>query len=180
MKKRILAFGASNSRHSINKQLATWSASLLSEYEIDLIDLNDFEMPLFSVDLEQESGIPEKAYTFKELIRNCSGILISFAEHNGSYSVAYKNVTDWASRIEKEMWCNKPVLLLATSPGKRGGQGVLAHAIASFPHRAAKVAASFSLPSFKTNFDPKDGILDLDLRQSLLEKLESFKEAIED
>ena len=51
---KILAFGASNSRHSINKQLVSHAADIIKTgiipaADIDLIDLNDFEMPLFSI-----------------------------------------------------------------------------------------------------------------------------------
>ena len=93
----------------------------MKNVQIDSIDLNDFEMPIFSIDKEKNTGIPNQAHTFKEKIRNAEGIIISFAEHNGSYSVAFKNIFDWASRIEKSMWLNKPMFLLATSPGGRGG-----------------------------------------------------------
>ena len=46
----ILAFGASNSRHSINKRFAAWSAAQIHNAQVNLIDLNDFEMPLYSID----------------------------------------------------------------------------------------------------------------------------------
>ena len=120
--KKILVFGASSSRDSINKELATYAATLLDGVEANIIDLNDFEMPIFSVDREADlGGQPDEAKQFKSLINDCDGLIISFAEHNGSYSAAFKNVFDWASRVEKDMWQNKPMLLLATSPGKRGG-----------------------------------------------------------
>jgi NAD(P)H-dependent FMN reductase len=39
----VLAFGASNSRQSINKQLAGYVASLVPGADVELIDLNDFD-----------------------------------------------------------------------------------------------------------------------------------------
>ena len=125
MTRKILAFGASNSSTSINKQLATFSASQITDAEVNLIDLNDFEMPIYGIDKERANGFPDKAYAFKELIKNCDGIVISFAEHNGAYTTAFKNIFDWISRIEKDVWANKPMFLLATSPGSRGGATVL-------------------------------------------------------
>ncbi|MEM9679222.1 MAG: NAD(P)H-dependent oxidoreductase, partial [Bacteroidota bacterium] len=43
--KTIIAFSGSNSSKSINKQLVTYAASLLNGVNIDLLDLNDYEMP---------------------------------------------------------------------------------------------------------------------------------------
>ena len=48
--KKIIAFGGSSSKNSINKQLATYAAHLFQNVEVEVLDLNDYEMPLFSVD----------------------------------------------------------------------------------------------------------------------------------
>lgn len=175
---KILAFGASNSSKSINRQLATWASLQLDGAEIDLIDLNDFEMPLYGIDKENESGIPEEAMRFKKLIQECDGILISFAEHNGSYTAAFKNLFDWTSRVEKAMWNHKPMFLMATSPGKRGAKSVLSVAVNDFPRRSGQVVADFSLPSFGENFSVEEGILDAELRAGFFDALESFKTAM--
>jgi len=66
-------------------------------------------MPIYSEDYERLSGIPKEAYDFKEIIKEADGIIISFAEHNGAYTAAFKNVFDWISRIEKVVWYNKPM-----------------------------------------------------------------------
>ena len=100
MIKKLLAFGASNSKNSINKQMAIWTANQIDEAEVEILDLNEFEMPIFSVDRESESGIPQLEKNFKEKIQWADGIIISFAEHNGAYSAAFKNIYDWVSRIE--------------------------------------------------------------------------------
>lgn len=59
MNKKIIAFGASSSKHSINKQLATYAANQFSNVDIEILDLNDYEMPIFSVDKEKENGFPD-------------------------------------------------------------------------------------------------------------------------
>ena len=99
--KKIVAFGASSSKKSINKQFASYAASLISDADSIIIDLNDFEMPIYSIDYENDKGIPEKAFKFKEIIKSADGIIISFAEHNSVYTAAFKNIFDWISRIEK-------------------------------------------------------------------------------
>ena len=91
---KILAFGASNSRSSINQQLAKFTANQLKNVEVTILDLNDFEMPIYGIDKEKDSGIPEKAQNFIDLLESHDGMIISLAEHNGNYTVAFKNVQD--------------------------------------------------------------------------------------
>lgn len=176
--KKIVAFGASNSTQSINQKLAKWAVSQLDGVEVEVLDLNDYEMPIYSIDREGSDGVPEAARSFKETLTASDGVIISFAEHNGSYSAAFKNVLDWMSRLEKPIWSNKPMLLLATSPGARGGLGVLGTATGSFPHQGGQVVASFSLPSFHQNFNEEDGIANGELKTTFTGELEKFKEVI--
>ena len=170
----IVAIGASNSNKSINRKLAGWVAKQVPNGETNLLDLNQFEMPIYSLEREQENGVPEAAKRFKELINNADGLVISFAEHNGSYSTAFKNIFDWVSRLEKPIWSNKPMLLLATSPGPRGAQSVLQTAVSSFPFQGGKVAGSFSLPSFNQNFEEGEGIIDPQLKDQFSVEFDAF------
>ncbi|KJG10658.1 NADPH-dependent oxidoreductase [Photobacterium kishitanii] len=165
---KLLTFAASSSRQSINKHLATYAASLVAGAEIDLLDINDFEMPLYSIDRETESGIPSLAQDFLDRIAQADAIIISFAEHNGSYTAAYKNLFDWASRIEPKVYQNKPMVLLATSPGPGGANTVLTTAVSSAPYFAGEVKASLSIPSFYDNFDLVTGkVTNAELHQQL-------------
>ncbi|MEO7976336.1 NAD(P)H-dependent oxidoreductase [Flavobacterium sp.] len=150
---KIIAFGGSNSQQSINKHLASYTANLFENAQVEVLDLNDFEMPIFSVDLEKQIGQHEKAKSFLDKIESADIVVVSLAENNGSYSVAFKNVFDWSSRINKEVFQQKPMLLMATSPGPRGGASVLEIAKNAFPRYGADLKAIFSLPSFHTNFD---------------------------
>lgn len=150
--KKIIGFAGSNSKESINKQLAGYALNKLSTLNVQLLDLNDFELPLYGIDYENEHGIPENAHKFLELIRTADGIVLSLAEHNGSYSVAFKNIFDWMSRIDGKLWSNKPMLLMSTSPGGRGGKSVLETANARFPFMGGNIVAELSLPFFGKNF----------------------------
>lgn len=161
---KILAFGASNSKASINRMLATHAANIAREEidpeaEIEVLDLNEFEMPIYSIDRENQTGVPELAQAFLDRITSAHILIISYAEHNGSYTAAYKNIFDWASRIEKQVYQNKPALILSTSPGKRGGAGVLAAAANSLGFFGADIRASLSIPQFNEHFDRERGEL---------------------
>ena len=150
---KIIAFGGSNSQHSINKHLATYAASLFENAEVEVLDLNDFAMPLFSVDLEKEVGQHELAKAFLKKIESADILVVSLAENNGNYSAAFKNLFDWCSRIMKDVFQQKQMLLLATSPGARGGASVLEIANNALPRYGAQIKATFSLPTFNANFD---------------------------
>lgn len=172
---KILAFGASNSRNSINKQLAAYAAAQFAGAEVTLIDLNDFEMPIYGVDREKEEGIPSLAHDFKALIEAHDLLVISMAEHNGSYSVAFKNLLDWTSRIEQKLWTGRPMFMLSTSPGKRGGASVLETASVRAGFMGGEVVATFSLPSYRHHFSSEDGIIDPELAALFQEQLEKVR-----
>ncbi len=173
--KKIIAFGASSSKASINKQLATYTANQFKNATVEVLDLNDFEMPIYSVDKEKDNGIPQLAQDFYAKLGTADVIVISFAEHNGAYSAAFKNIFDWTSRINGKTFQEKPVLLLSTSPGPRGGSSVLEIAKNRFPFQGAVVKGSFSLPSFNDNFDAEKGITNEDLKNQLLEIISSIE-----
>ncbi|MDW7693143.1 NAD(P)H-dependent oxidoreductase [Flammeovirgaceae bacterium SG7u.111] len=178
MSKKILAFGASNSKESINKQLAAYAANQVEGAEVMLLDLNDFEMPIYGIDKEKALGIPELAQEFKELVKGADGIVISFAEHNGAYTTAFKNIFDWISRLGKDVWEGKPMFLLATSPGARGGKTVLDIAYNRFSFANKNVIETFSLPSFNESFSEEEGIINKDLSDQFEQHLKRFVSAL--
>jgi chromate reductase len=156
---KILAFAASTSSKSINKKLATYSANLLENAQVETLDLNQYELPLFSEDKEKEIGQPDLAKNFLEKISQSDALIISFAEHNGSYCAAYKNIFDWCSRINPKLFQNKPMIMLSTSPGARGAASVLESATNSAKFFDGIVKASLSIPSFYDNFDIENNTL---------------------
>lgn len=174
---KVLTFAASSSSKSINKTLATYAASLIKEAVVEVLDINDYEMPLFSEDKEALLGQPKEAKAFYEKITAADALIISFAEHNGSYTAAYKNLFDWTSRINQKLFQNKPMVLLATSPGPGGAASVLNAAVTSAPYFNGDVKASLSIPSFYDNFDVNANEL---TSQALLTKLTAAVSSLTD
>ena len=156
---KVLAFGTSNSKTSINQKLALYAAQQINSADISLIDIHDFEMPIFSEERERENGIPKLAHDFYQAIGETDMIVVSFAEYNGSYTSAYKNLLDWTSRINMKVFQNKPIIMLSTSPGPGGAQNVLAAAQASAPYFGATVIGALSLPNFFDNFDLEKNVV---------------------
>ncbi len=156
---RLLVFAASNSSKSINRQFARYAASLVEDAEIDDLDIHDFEMPIYRSDREEETGIPQLAHDFLARVGEADAIIVSFAEHNGAYTAAFKNLFDWCSRVGREVWQGRKMILLSTSPGGRGGQSVLEFATNSAPRFGGVVVGTLSVPSFGTSFDAEAGTL---------------------
>ncbi|WP_346882308.1 NAD(P)H-dependent oxidoreductase [uncultured Algibacter sp.] len=175
--KNIIAFAGSNSKTSINKLLVEYASSLVSHVNTKILDLNDFELPLYGVDYQNTHGIPDNAHKFLEHLTTSDGIILSLAEHNGAYSSVFKNLFDWMSIINGKLWSNKPMLLMATSPGARGGATVLEVAKGRFPHMGGNIITDFSCPSFQDNFS-EGRITDPELDNVLKAKVKLFQEAL--
>ncbi len=174
---KILAFAGSTSSTSINKELVKFVLKSFQEDKINLIDLNDFSMPVFSVDLEKK-GFPDEAHNFLKQIEECDAIICSLAEHNRSYSAAFKNIFDWASRINVKVFQDKPMFLMSTSPGGFGGGNVMNTAKTFFPQFGADIKETFSLSKFYENFDSESGVINPEMLKDLNSKIESFKNQI--
>jgi len=175
--KNIITFAGSNSKTSINKALAIYASSLVEGVKTTVLDLNDFELPLYGIDFENENGIPENVHKFLDMLKQTDGIVLSLAEHNGAYSTAFKNLFDWISRVEGKLFFNKPMLLMATSPGGRGGLSVLEIAKGRFPFHDGNIIETFSLPFFGENF--KDGkIVNAELDTQLKTAVTQFQKSL--
>lgn len=125
---RILAFAGSARKDSYNKVIVKIAAQGATEAgaKVTLVDLADFPMPLMNEDLEQQSGIPDKAQKFKQLLMEHDALLIASPEHNSAYSALLKNTIDWASRRSEgekplEAFSGKVAGIMAASPGALGG-----------------------------------------------------------
>jgi chromate reductase len=161
---KILAIGGSNSKNSINKALAFYTAELFENASISKIDISQLDLTLYSIDKETELGIPNEITEFANQIDTTDLIVISLAENNGSFNVGLKNLLDWTSRIkDRKTFNGKSMLLMSTSPGARGGATVLESAKMLFPYSGAKIIATFSLPEFYKNFDFQQGITNEEL-----------------
>ena len=149
--KSVLVFAGSTSKTSINKPLATYAAQILQNVAFEVVDLATFNVPIFSVE-EEKNGIPQDIQEFSDRLDAHDGFILSLAEHNGSYAAGFKNIFDWISRIEKVVWYNKPMFLLATSNGDRGAITVLEIAHSRISRGNPFEIPIFSLPNFNKNF----------------------------
>lgn len=174
---KILAFAGSNSNTSINKKLVTHATTFFTEHTVEVLDLNDYEMPLFGVDRLSKNGLPQPALDFAAKIDESHLLIMSLAENNGAYTTAFKNIFDWISMIpeRKAFWGDKPTFVMATSPGPRGGASVLHLAKTTLPFYGAQIIETFLLPGFYENFNPENGIINIQYAAELALKIEQVK-----
>ena len=176
---KILVLGTSSNRQSINLDLARYAASLVEGADVEVLSVADYELPLFSDTREEELGTPWLAQQFMARIAAADAIVPSFAEYNGSYTASFKNIFDWASRIDQKVFQGKPAVFLSTSPGARGAKSVLEQALESAGYFGAEVIASLSVPSFRQNYDEKSESLKKGpLQASLVSAMEALREEI--
>lgn len=97
---KLLFFAGSSRKDSTNKKLAALAAKVARDAgeEVTLLDLKDFEMPLYNGDLEGEKGLPENAKRLKQIFTDNDGVFIASPEYNSSISPLLKNTLDWISR----------------------------------------------------------------------------------
>lgn len=123
------------------------------------MDLNEYEIPIYSIDRERADGIPEAARRFLGEIAAADGLLVSFAEHNGSVTAAWKNLFDWMSRPEAKVWQGKPMVIMAATPGPRAGAGALQQQAALAPFFGGDIKASLGIGRWPEAFDAATGSL---------------------
>lgn len=129
MTTKLLFLVGSSRKNSINKKLAKAAYDMAIEQgaTATYIDLRDYPMPLYDGDLEDASGLPEKAIELKQLFIEHDGIFIASPEYNSAYSPLLKNTLDWISRPHQEneaplsAYRNKVAAIAAASPGGLGG-----------------------------------------------------------
>jgi NAD(P)H-dependent FMN reductase len=170
----ILAFAGSNSSTSINYKLVKYTAGLIGDRDLQLINMANYPFPMYSEDNEREMGFSNSLIELRNDLMNAKGVIISVNEHNSNPSAYFKNVLDWLSRLERKFLEDTQVLLMATSPGKRGGIGSLEIIEKLLPRFGANVCATFSLPSFHENFDSEKGITNSQLSEIHQKALAEF------
>ena len=154
--KKILAFSGSNHSQSIHQNLINITASKVVKNEVTIIDLNDFPLPIYSIDIENQ-GIPKEVIELRNIMIEHDALIIASPEHNGSMPAFLKNVIDWLSRATQPGQpffgeTKKPVLLLSTSPGESGGATNIKTMSELMPWWGGDVKGTYSLGSYHEKF----------------------------
>jgi len=178
--KKIVAFSGSNSSTSINQKFVSFAASQINGQDVKVIKLADYELPMFSEDVEKEKGFPNNLEKLNQIISEVDAVIVSVNEYNSGVSGFFKNTTDWLSRINRDFLKDKKVLLLSTSPGGRGAMTALEFTNNTFPRFGADITGTFSFPKFYENFSSEENrILEESLANDFNEVLKNFVNQLE-
>lgn len=170
---QLLVFAGSTRAASWNRKLAAAAAQMARDdgAEVTLLELADFDLPLYNGDLEAQRGLPAAAMRLKEIFYTHPAWIIATPEYNGSYPALLKNAIDWASRPVpkhpewadgRKPFAGKVVGVLSASPGALGGLRAQSHLLPLLMNLHCWVAPKqFGLVKADGGFDP-DGHLATD------------------
>lgn len=173
MKNKYIAIVGSNHSTSINKQL---TESVLKNYpDIELIDIQNLQVPIYSQDLEAKDGIPQEIQDLVEKMKESQKLVMVTNEHNSAVSVFFKNILDWISRHDRTVYQDKDVLVMSTSMGKRGGLSANEYLSMVIGRSGVSSVDSIVFPSFGENFDTSTStIINQELKQMIEDKFDVF------
>ncbi|WP_116005537.1 MULTISPECIES: NADPH-dependent FMN reductase [unclassified Simplicispira] len=128
---KLLVFAGSTRQQSFNRRLAQVAADAARDAGADttLLELSDFDIPMYNADLEAR-GTPPDVLRLKQLLWEHPAWVICSPEYNGSYTALLKNTIDWASSPVKgdpawqdgvKPFRGKVVGMLSASNGALGG-----------------------------------------------------------
>lgn len=182
MTAKLIFLSGSARKDSVNKKLAKAAHDIAKTMDVEAtyIDLADFDMPIYNGDLEEESGLPEKAIELKKLFIEHDGFCLACPEYNGTFTPVLLNALHWMSRPSGDLkgldgYKGKTCALLGASPGGLGGlrgladirkmlSGIGVHVI---PDQLA-VGGAYG------KFDDKGSMTDEKDKQRLTSIIESF------
>lgn len=128
---RLLLLSGSERQGSFNKRLAAAAAQVAQRAGalVAPLDLRALALPLYDGDIEKAQGVPDGARALRDALLASDAVLLATPEYNGFPPPLVLNAFDWLSRLPAEdgkptglgTTANKPVGILAASPGLLGG-----------------------------------------------------------
>jgi chromate reductase, NAD(P)H dehydrogenase (quinone) len=123
LKLLLIAGSARNGALSVKLRDAARAAADAAGAATSVLDLRALALPLYDGDIESSQGVPAGAATLRDAIAAHDAIVIVTPEYNGFPTPLLINAFDWLSRLKDGLatTADKPVALLASSPGALGG-----------------------------------------------------------
>ena len=127
--------------------------------EVELINLVDLRLPLYSTIEEEENGIPESVLDLATKILDLKAFIIVAPEYNGVMPPVLNNAMAWTSRATKD-WrdaFSDKIVGLATHSGGGGAKGLQAMRI-QFQHLGANILARELLTTYEKQLNEETAI----------------------
>lgn len=173
---RVLVLAASLRKESLNRKLATLAGNVARDLgaTVDVATMDDFDVPLYSGDVETAGGIPAGAQALRDRLLASDAFILSSPEYNGSMPGVIKNLIDWTSRFRPQPFDTKHGLLMSASPSMSGGNRGLWSLRMPLEHLGARIYPDmFSLAMAHKAFDD-GGIADVGLRGRFEKTVQAF------
>ncbi|RXJ80432.1 FMN reductase [Aliarcobacter skirrowii] len=150
-----------------NLKLAIELKNIADELNFDseIINLVDYNLPLYSTVEEDKNGIPESVLDLTTKIMDLKAFIVVAPEYNGVMPPVLNNAMAWTSRSTKN-WrdaFNDKIVALATHSGGGGQKGLQAMRI-MFQHLGANILAREILTTYEK-------VLNKDSAQEILKAL---------
>jgi len=174
---KLFMFSASLQEKSVNKKLINLAAKYIQEWghQIDLAQFNEFNMPLYNADIQNNQGFPNTVTDFIERMHAADGVIISVPEYNFSIPGTFKNLIDWVSRVTPMPWRNQCIQLLSASPSLVGGNRSLWAARVPLECCGSYLPPNmFSLATAHESFDEKNNLKSPQAAELLTKILHEF------
>ena len=125
---RLLLVSGSQRRESLNARLLRHLAEPLEgRCDIELLEPQDVDLPLFNQDLEADPAVMRRVHSVHQRFQRCHGLIVASPEYNGQLTPYLNNLIDWVSRLAYidtrfvNPFIDLPVLLCSASSGWSGG-----------------------------------------------------------
>jgi len=118
----ILSSSIRNERDS--HRVALFFTQFLKSYtdvSVELIDLLEYNFPLFEERLKFQKSPAADTLKFAEKIKAADGIILVAPEYNGGYPASLKNVID----LLTDEWIRKPIAISTVSSGNFAGMNAI-------------------------------------------------------
>ena len=138
---RVLVFGASLRKESLNDRLASLAATVVAAQgaEVERTRLAELDCPSYDRDAEVGTGVAPGALRLRDRLLATDAFLIASPEYNASMPGVLKNIIDWASRIRPQPFNGRQGLLMSASPSMSGGNRGLWALRVPLEHLGARV-----------------------------------------
>lgn len=182
MTTKITVISGSSRAQSYNLKLATQLAAITdaTNAEVSLINLKDFDLPIYNGDLEDAEGLPGAAKLLKLRLAESTGLIFTCPEYNGFMTPLLINAIDWCTRSEDASadlpgFAGKTVLVASASPGAGGGSRAATHLKTMLSGLGSIIfPQSMVVPSAYNAFDDEGKLLDEAMTRRAEQLIEKF------
>ena len=140
------------SSHRVALYFKNYLAEHHSDQEVEIVDLNALNFPIFEERLSNQKSPSEKVKKFAAQVVESDGVIIVTPEYNSGYPASLKNVID----LLHPEWRRKPIAISTVSSGAfAGSQVIISLQFVLWKIRSWVVPAQFPVPNVNESFDEK-------------------------